>query len=98
MPTIGSRSLSRSLNFGSLTQTFMRELELTNQARAADERGDAPLDAVVRRAFRQRRPVGAAAADHPPAIHVLGGVARVHAPDVRAERDSVAVRVHSLRS
>ena len=31
-----------------------RELELADQARAADERGDASLDAVVRRALRQR--------------------------------------------
>ena len=73
-----------------------REFELANQAGTADERGDAALHAVVRRALRQRRAVGAAAADHLAALHVLGGVARVHAPDVRADRAAIAVRVGIL--
>ena len=54
------------------------------------------LHAVVRRALRQRRTVGAAAADHLPALHVLGGVARVHAPDVRADRAAIPVRIDFL--
>src|SRR5439155_1561304 len=56
------------------------ELELPNQAAAADERGNSPLHAIVRRALRQRRTVGAAAPDHLPALHVLAGVAKIHPP------------------
>ena len=57
----------------------LRELELADEARADDERGDAALHAVLGRVFGQGRPVGGPAADHPAPVHVVRGVARVHA-------------------
>src|SRR3954453_10189637 len=47
-----------------------RKFKLANQTRAADEGGDAALDAIVRRALRQCRPVCAAPPDHLAALHV----------------------------
>ena len=72
------------------------ELELAHQARADDERGDAAVDAVLGCAVGQRRTVGGTAADHPAAVHVVGGVARIEPPGVRSQRARVAVRVHLL--
>ncbi len=74
----------------------LRELELADEARADHEGRDPALHAVLRRAFRQRRAVGGAAADHAAPVHVRGRVARIHAPDVRAERHGIPVRVHLL--
>src|SRR5206468_4985577 len=61
----------------------LRELELSNETRADNEGGDAALDTVLWRFFRQRRPVGAAAADHPSPLHVRRRVSGIHAADVR---------------
>src|SRR5262249_29253443 len=72
----------------------LRELELTNQARAKDEGGDTAIHSVIWHAFRQRRTVCRPATDHAAAVHVCRGVSRVQAPHVRTEWDGVAVRVH----
>ena len=69
----------------------LRELELANQARAPDERRDAPLESVFRRTFRKRRPVRASTPDHPAAIHVRGRIAGIHPSHVRPERRRVTV-------
>ena len=71
----------------------LRELELPDEARADHESGNAALRAVLRRVLRQMRSVGGAAADHAAAVHVRGGVAGIHAADVRAERHRIAMRV-----
>ena len=60
-PMIGSRSFAELVKISIVDPHVLRELELANQARAPDERRDAPFDAVVRRAFGKRRTVGAAA-------------------------------------
>ena len=65
---------------------ILRKLELADEACADHERRDAALLSVLGRAFGQRRPVGAAAPNHLAPVHVRGGVARIHPPDVRAER------------
>ena len=76
------------------------EFELANQARAADERGDAPLHAVVRRASRQRRPVsgrGGSSSDAAcsPRCRAgsCGGCARRSDSDNRAGRPPVENRL-----
>ena len=72
----------------------LRELELPDQAGAADKGRDAAFDAVFGRPFGQRRPVGPTAADDAAAIHVHRRVARIHPPDVGAKRHGIPVRVH----
>ena len=72
------------------------ELELTDETGADHERGDPPFDAVVGRAFRQRRAVGRAPPDHPPPVHVGSRVPRVHPAAMGAERNGIAQRVHLL--
>src|SRR3984893_14564260 len=74
----------------------LRELELSNEARADHECCDAALHAVLRRVLRQMRTVGGTAADHAAAVHVRRRVAGVHSAHVRAERHRVAVRIHLL--
>ena len=96
VPKIGSCSLPSSWNVLSLIQTFCANSNWRTRSGADDERGDAALDAVVGRAVGQRRAVGGAAADHPAAVHVVRGVARVQAPGVRSQRAGVAVRIHLL--
>jgi hypothetical protein len=54
------------------------------------------LHPVVGRARRQGGPVRAAAADHLPALHVLGSVTRVHPPDMGADRTAITMRVGFL--
>ena len=61
----------------------LRELELSNEARADNEGGDAALDTVLRSFCWQRRPVGAAAADHTSPLHVRRRVSGIHAANVR---------------
>ena len=94
VPMSGSRSLPSSWNLGSLAHTFCANsnclIRLAQPTKAAMPRSTPSSG----RALRQRRPVGPAAADDAAAIHVHGRIARVHAPDVGAERDRVAVRVH----
>ena len=74
----------------------LRELELTNQVGADDERGDAAIHTVVGRALGQRGSVGRAAADHPATVHVVRGVTRIQPAGVRAERTRVPERIHLL--
>ena len=74
----------------------LREFELSDQAGAADEGGDAPFRAVFGCSFRQRLTVSPAAANHSALVHVGRRVARIHAADVSAERHGVAMRVHLL--
>src|SRR3954468_13883755 len=83
-----------SLEVGIVGPHAHREFELTNQACASHERGNAAIHAVVRRALRQQRTVRAAAANDLVTREVVGGVARVHATDVRAHRTRVAARIH----
>src|SRR5207247_3965863 len=107
---LGNRNAERDLVMANdrvslVVQTLERRIvdpdihgkfKLANQTRAADEGGDAPLDAIVRRALRQRRPVRTAPAYHLPPLHVLRGVAGVQASDVGADRAAIAVRVGLL--
>ena len=72
------------------------ELELTDQAGADDERGDAAIHTVVGRALGQCRTVGSTAANHPVPVHVVRSVARVEASRVRSQRASIPVRIHLL--
>ena len=74
----------------------LRELELTDQAGADDERGDAAVHPVVGRALGQCRTVGGAAANHPAPVHVVRGVARVEASRVRSQRAGIPERIHLL--
>ena len=74
----------------------LRELELPDEAGADHERRDAALLAVIRRALRQRRTIGRAAADHAATVHVGCRVARVHAAHVRAERHGITLRIRLL--
>jgi hypothetical protein len=61
-------------------------------------KGNPALDAVLGRAFGQRRTACVPPPpDHLAALHVLAGVAGVHAPDVRADRAAIAVRSTSLK-
>src|ERR1700757_1860552 len=53
------------------------ELELAHQAGADDERGDAPVGAVVVRALGKRLAVRRAATDHSAPVHVYRSVAWV---------------------
>src|ERR1051326_2545860 len=71
-----------------------RKLELPDQAGTPDKSGDTSLFAIVGNTFRQRGTVGASAPDHLPAIHVYRSVTRIHAPNVRTQRTTVAVRIH----
>src|SRR5688572_4976410 len=82
------------VELGVVGPDVLRELVLPDQTGAADKGGDTPFDSIFGSTFRQRRPVRSAATNDAPTIHVHGGVARVHAPDVGAEWDRVAVRVH----
>ena len=52
--------------------------------------------AILWRVFRQMRSVGGAATDHAAAIHVRGGVARIHAAHVRAQWNRISMRIHLL--
>src|SRR6202011_4568531 len=72
------------------------ELELADQASADHERGDAALGPVFRSALRQVRAIGGAAADHAAAVHIVRRVSGIHAPDMRAERHRIAMRIHLL--
>ncbi len=74
----------------------LRELKLSNEARADYECCDAALYAVLRRVLRQMRTVSGTAADHAAAVHVRRRVAGVHSAHVRAERHRVAMRIHLL--
>ena len=56
------------------------ELELAHQARTDDERGDAPVHAVVGSIVGQRGPVGRPAPDHPAPVHAVSGIARIEPP------------------
>ena len=58
------------------------ELELADQARADDERCDAPVHAVIRSAVRQGGTVRCAAPNHSAAVHVMRCIAWVQAPRV----------------
>src|SRR6476620_1534492 len=53
------------------------ELELADQARTDDERGDAPVHPVVGSTVGQRGPVGRPAPDHPAPVHAVSGIARI---------------------
>ena len=59
------------------------ELELADQVGADDERGDATVHAVVGRVVGQGGAVGRTAPDHPTAVHVVGGVARIEPARMR---------------
>ena len=72
------------------------ELELTDQAGANDERGDAAIHTVVGRALGQGRTVGSTAANYPVPVHVVRGVARVEASRVRSERAGIPEWIHLL--
>ena len=60
---------------------ILGKLELADEARADHERCDAALCPSSGH-LRVRRAVSRTAADHPAAIHVRGGIARVHPPNV----------------
>ena len=70
------------------------ELELTNQACTTDKGSDPPLNTVIGGSLRKRRSIRASSSDHFPALHINGGVAWIHAPNVRSERARETVRVH----
>src|ERR1700730_10389498 len=74
----------------------LRELELSNEARADYEIFDATLQAILRHVLGEMRTVGGAATDHAAAIHVRRSVAGVHSAHVRAERHRIAMRIHLL--
>src|SRR6478609_996006 len=74
----------------------LRELELSNEARADHECCDAALHAVLRGVLRQMRTVRGAATDHTAAIYVRRRIAGIHSAHVRAERHRVAMRIHFL--
>ena len=79
---------------GSFTHTFISELELANEAGAADKGCDAALHAIFCCALWKSGTVGAATSNHLAALHIFGGVARIHPTDVCAHRTRVAVGVH----
>src|SRR3954463_7666653 len=70
------------------------KLELPHEARTNHEGGNPSINSVLGRAVRQEGPIGCAAADHLAPLHVGGGVAWVHPPNVRTERNGITVRVH----
>src|SRR5438034_9951720 len=72
----------------------LREFELPDKACANNKRGDSTFLAIFWRAFSKVRTIGRSWTNHAPAIYVGGCVARIHAADVRAERDSIPVWVH----
>src|SRR6516165_3691619 len=72
------------------------ELKLADEACADHKSGDAALDAIVRRVFRQVRTIGRTAADYATPVYVCCRVAGIHAPCVRSERHGVALWIHFL--
>src|SRR5262249_15753830 len=74
----------------------LRELELADEARAADESSNPAFHSVLRRTFRKRRPIGPASTDHPAPVRVVGGSARVHPPCAGAEGQGRALLVPFL--
>src|SRR3954464_2571351 len=86
--------VSELVELGIVGPHVLGELVLADQTGAADKGGNAPVAPTFGSAFGQRRPVRAAGTNDAPAIHVRGGVAWIHASDVGAEGDRIAVRVH----
>ena len=91
---IGSRSLPSSLKVGSLTHTFMANSNCRTRLAQPMNAAIPRSIAVLGRALGQRRPVGAAAPDHPAALMFSavsrGFIRRMCAPD----RAGVALGVH----
>ena len=86
----------RAEEFAVVDPLGLDELELPSQVRADEREHQPAVGAVVlQHAVGQRRAVGRAAADHAVQADLAGDdrVARVHAPDVRAERAAEPPRV-----
>jgi hypothetical protein len=75
--------VSEFVELGVIRPHIHGKFELTRETRAADKRSDATVNGVVWRAFRQERAIRASAPDHSSPLHVVSGIARIHAPDVR---------------
>src|SRR5262245_10249620 len=86
--------VAKLLEFRIVDPDVLEELELADQAATAHECRNAPFDAVVAGPFRQGRTIRPAAPDDSTPVHVVPGVAEIHAPDVGAERRRVPLRVH----
>ena len=71
---------------------ILRELILSNEARADDESGDAALDSSSG-ALRQMWTVSSAATNHAAAINLRGRVAGSMSANMRAERDRITERI-----
>src|SRR5262249_7600948 len=75
---------------------ILRKLELPNEACANHEGSNPAFDAVIRRVLWKVRPVGRATADHAAPIYIYCRVARIHAANVRSERNRIPLRIHFL--
>src|SRR5215469_5598468 len=70
------------------------KLELTDKAGTAHEGRNSPFYPILGSTLRKRGTVSAATANHLPPIHICRGVSRVHPPNVRSQRTTIAMRVH----
>ena len=73
---------------------ILRELKLPHEACTKNERCNATINAIFRRAFGQRRTIGRATANHSSPLHVRRRIARIHAPNMCSKRNGIALRVH----
>ena len=73
---------------------ILGELKLPHKACAENECCNSTVDAIVRRAFGQRRTIRRAPTNHPSPLHVRRSIAGIHAPNMCSERNGIALRVH----
>src|SRR5215207_452899 len=69
---------------------ILSELELADETGADHERCDSSFHTVLWRTFRQGGAIGRTATNHPPPVHVGGGVPGVHPPAMGSERNRIA--------
>src|SRR5215469_16209076 len=71
-----------------------RKLKLADQTCTTNECRNPPLHSVLRLTLRQRWPIRPPSPNHSPPLHVRRRIARIHAPNMCAERAAIAIRVH----
>ena len=72
----------------------LREFELADETCANHEHRNTAIDTILGSTFRQRRPVCRPTTDHFAPLDIDGRVTRIHAANMRAQRDSVTLGIH----